>query len=245
MKLLVVLTTEANQAKAEALAAQLLEQRLAACIALQPQQSLYHWQGRIEKDSEVQLVIKTNTERLEALEIALHQLHSYDVPEWIVLSGECSEAYGSWLSSCRLGGSRDAGHRAEVHLHAKLVLDGLSFKLVELVEELIFALLSHGRKHVGDLLPVSLRLGHIVLQIRQVIRIDALLHLLCHFIAVFETLNDVLVRHRRLDRHLLLLQHHLLTVELGDLTFIHFHLLQSQCGTTNITGFLFGERLRF
>ena len=65
MKLVVVLTTEANQAKAEALAAQLLEQRLAACIALQPQQSLYHWQGRIEQDSEVQLVIKTNAERLE------------------------------------------------------------------------------------------------------------------------------------------------------------------------------------
>ena len=102
MKLLVVLTTEANQAKAEALAAQLLEQRLAACIALQQQQSLYHWQGRIEQDSEVQLVIKTNTERLKALKIALHQLHSYDVPEWIVLSGVCSEAYGSWLSSCLL-----------------------------------------------------------------------------------------------------------------------------------------------
>ena len=94
VKLLVVLTTEANQAKAEALAAQLLEQRLAACISLQPQKSLYHWQGRIEQDSEVQLVIKTNTERLEALEIALHQLHSYDVPEWIVLSGQCSEAPG-------------------------------------------------------------------------------------------------------------------------------------------------------
>jgi periplasmic divalent cation tolerance protein len=95
VKLLVVLTTEANQAKAEALAAQLLEQHLAACIALQPQQSLYHWQGRIEQGSEVQLVIKTNAERLEAL----HQLHSYDVPEWIVLPGECSAAYGSWLSS--------------------------------------------------------------------------------------------------------------------------------------------------
>ena len=99
MKLALVLTTEANQAKAEVLATQLLEQRLAACIALQPQQSLYHWQGRIERDSEVQLLIKTNSEHLEALEIKLHQLHSYDVPEWIVLSGECSEAYGSWLSS--------------------------------------------------------------------------------------------------------------------------------------------------
>ena len=48
VNLVVVLTTEANQANAEALAAQLLEQRLAACIALQAQQSLYHWQGRIE-----------------------------------------------------------------------------------------------------------------------------------------------------------------------------------------------------
>ena len=99
MKLALVLTTEANQAKAEALAAQLLEQRLAACIALQQQKSLYHWQGRLEQGSEVQLLIKTNPERLEALEITLHQLHSYDVPEWMVLSGECSEAYGSWLSS--------------------------------------------------------------------------------------------------------------------------------------------------
>ena len=99
MKLVLVLTTEANQANAEALAAQLLEQRLAACIALQAQQSLYHWQGGIERDSEVQLLIKTSAEQLDALQIALHQLHSYDVPEWIVLSGQCSEAYGSWLTS--------------------------------------------------------------------------------------------------------------------------------------------------
>ena len=112
MKLLVVLTTEANQAKAEALAVQLLEQRLAACIALQPQQSLYHWQGRIEQGSEVQLVIKTNAERLKALEIALHRLHSYDVPEWIVLSGECSGAYGSWLSSSLKPPQPDQGDAA-------------------------------------------------------------------------------------------------------------------------------------
>lgn len=99
VNLVVVLTTEANQANAEALAAQLLEQRLAACIALQAQQSLYHWQSRIERDSEVQLLIKTSADQLDALQIALHQLHSYDVPEWIVLSGQCSEAYGSWLTS--------------------------------------------------------------------------------------------------------------------------------------------------
>ena len=99
MQLVVVLTTEANQANAEALAAQLLEQRLAACIALQAQQSLYHWQGRIERDSEVQLLIKTSADQLDALQITLHQLHSYDVPEWIVLSGQCSEAYGSWLTT--------------------------------------------------------------------------------------------------------------------------------------------------
>ena len=99
MNLVLVLTTEANQANAEALAAQLLEQRLAACIALQAQQSLYHWQGGIERDSEVQLLIKTSADQLDALQIALHQFHSYDVPEWIVLSGQCSEAYGSWLTN--------------------------------------------------------------------------------------------------------------------------------------------------
>ena len=109
VNLVLVLTTEANQANAEALAAQLLEQRLAACIALQAQQSLYHWQGRIERDSEVQLLIKTSADQLDALQIALHQLHSYDVPEWIVLSGQCSEAYGSWLTnSLKQPGPEDA-----------------------------------------------------------------------------------------------------------------------------------------
>ena len=99
MTLVLVLTTEANQAQAEALATALLEQRLAACIALQPQQSLYHWQGRIEQDSEVQLLIKTSLERLEALNSELHRRHSYNVPEWIVIPAECSESYGRWLSS--------------------------------------------------------------------------------------------------------------------------------------------------
>ena len=99
MKPVVVLTTAANQARAEALAARLLEQRLAACIALQPEQPLHHWQCCIEQDSEVQPLVKTNTEHLEALGISRHQLRNFDVPGWIVLSGQCSEAYGSRLTS--------------------------------------------------------------------------------------------------------------------------------------------------
>ena len=62
---------------------------------------------------------------------------------------------------------------------------------------------------------------------------------------MLETLNDVFVSHGRLDSHLLLLEHHLLTVELGDLTFVHLHLLQGKSGATNITGLFLGERLGF
>ena len=62
------LTTEADQPRAEALARLALEARLAACVALRPVQSLYHWQGAIETASEVQVLFKTSSAQLDALE---------------------------------------------------------------------------------------------------------------------------------------------------------------------------------
>ncbi|NDG74501.1 MAG: divalent-cation tolerance protein CutA, partial [Synechococcaceae bacterium WB8_1B_136] len=72
----------------------LLERRLAACVALSPLEAHYHWQGRIEQSSEVQLLIKTHPDRLDALEQAVHELHSYDTPEWIHWRAEAAPHYG-------------------------------------------------------------------------------------------------------------------------------------------------------
>ena len=96
---LLALTTEADAEKAEALAEALLEQRLAACVALTPLRSLYRWQGQLERSEEVQLLIKTSPEQLEALEAAVHALHSYDTPEWLTWPASSSERYGAWVAA--------------------------------------------------------------------------------------------------------------------------------------------------
>ena len=91
-----VLTTEADADRAEKLAKALLERRLVACVSLTPIDSLFHWQGELMRDSEVQLLLKTSKTCLEPLRQALMQLHSYDTPEWISWPVETSPAYGSW-----------------------------------------------------------------------------------------------------------------------------------------------------
>ncbi|MCP9849341.1 divalent-cation tolerance protein CutA [Cyanobium sp. Morenito 9A2] len=98
-----VLTSEANQSLAEALARDLLERRLVACVSLQPLTSLYRWQGQLECSEEVQLLIKTHPTRLDELKAHLHQRHSYETPEWIHWSARSGGAYGSWVAeSCDL-----------------------------------------------------------------------------------------------------------------------------------------------
>lgn len=94
---ILALTTEADAERAEALAQQLLERRLAACVALTPVTSLYRWQGAIERSSEVQLLIKSRADQLAELEAAVHGLHSYATPEWLHWPASAGAAYGQWL----------------------------------------------------------------------------------------------------------------------------------------------------
>ncbi len=101
--LTLVLTTEADRDRAERLAVALLERRLAACVSLLPVRSHYRWQGRLEADEEVQLLIKTDPDRLEALHAAVLELHSYDTPEWIHWQASSTGGYAEWCAE-QLGG---------------------------------------------------------------------------------------------------------------------------------------------
>jgi periplasmic divalent cation tolerance protein len=97
------LTTEVDAERAEALAEILLEQGLAACVALLPLRSLYSWEGQLQRSPEVQLLIKTSPDQLAALEAVVHQRHSYSTPEWLHWRAGSSEAYGTWVAqSCGL-----------------------------------------------------------------------------------------------------------------------------------------------
>jgi periplasmic divalent cation tolerance protein len=103
--LTLVLTTEADRERAERLAVTLLERRLAACVSLLPVRSHYRWQGRLEADEEVQLLIKTDPDRLEHLHAAVLELHSYDTPEWIHWQAATGGAYGDWCRDQLEGGA--------------------------------------------------------------------------------------------------------------------------------------------
>ena len=95
--LVLALTTEGDQDRAEALAETLLERRLVACVSLLPQRSLYRWRGHLERESEVQMLLKTSAADLELLRETVMDLHSYDTPEWLSWPVDAAPAYGAWV----------------------------------------------------------------------------------------------------------------------------------------------------
>ena len=94
-----VLSTVGSAEDAERIARALVERGLAACVNVVPGLvSVYRWQGRVEREAELLLLIKTRTETFEALREALVALHPYDVPEVIALPIENGHAaYLAWL----------------------------------------------------------------------------------------------------------------------------------------------------
>ncbi|MGC6482181.1 MAG: divalent-cation tolerance protein CutA [Synechococcus sp.] len=94
---ILVLTTEADDAKAEALAKALVERGLAACVSRGPVRSTYRWQGQLACAQEVQLLIKTTRAGWPALHQGLQALHSYDTPEILHWEAQASAAYGAWV----------------------------------------------------------------------------------------------------------------------------------------------------
>ncbi|HEY2904549.1 MAG TPA: divalent-cation tolerance protein CutA [Vicinamibacterales bacterium] len=96
-----VLTTIGVDADADTLARRLVEERLAACVTIgAPMTSVYRWNGVIERSAERQLAIKTTVDRLEALQKRITELHSYDLPEFLVLPiAQASEPYLAWIAA--------------------------------------------------------------------------------------------------------------------------------------------------
>ncbi|EXI81789.1 MAG: Divalent-cation tolerance protein CutA [Candidatus Accumulibacter appositus] len=98
---LLVLTNLPDRPSAEALASELVEARLAACInVLAPCHSIYRWQGALETASEVPLLIKTRSECYAALEAAIRARHPYELPEIIALPVTAGlPGYLAWVAA--------------------------------------------------------------------------------------------------------------------------------------------------
>jgi periplasmic divalent cation tolerance protein len=96
----IVLTTISLDVDPSVLGTRLVEERLAACVNVLPEMdSFFRWRGAVERDQERQVIIKTTAARLPDLERRLHELHPYELPEFLVLAvAQGSEAYLRWLA---------------------------------------------------------------------------------------------------------------------------------------------------
>lgn len=94
-----VLVTAPDAETAERLGRTVVEERLAACANLLPGVvSLFRWEGQMQREAEVLVILKTTRERLDALRARIVELHPYDVPEILALGVESGhDPYLEWV----------------------------------------------------------------------------------------------------------------------------------------------------
>ncbi|HEY0726487.1 MAG TPA: divalent-cation tolerance protein CutA [Pyrinomonadaceae bacterium] len=96
---IVVFMTAASGEEATRLADLLVGAHLAACVQILPEmESVYRWEGKIERQSEILLIAKTTTAKFAELEREVRALHSYETPEIVAVPMVAgSSPYLAWL----------------------------------------------------------------------------------------------------------------------------------------------------
>jgi periplasmic divalent cation tolerance protein len=96
---IVVFMTAPSRAEAARIADRLVEARLAACVQILPEmESVYRWQGQVERQKEILLIAKTTSSKFEQLERQVREVHSYDTPEIVAVPLTAgSGPYLQWL----------------------------------------------------------------------------------------------------------------------------------------------------
>jgi periplasmic divalent cation tolerance protein len=95
----IVLTTMGNRAEAKRLGEKLVSEKLAACVSEVPNaSSVYWWRGKLEHARETLLLIKTSNKKVDRLIQRIKELHSYEVPEVLVIPiKRGSPEYLKWM----------------------------------------------------------------------------------------------------------------------------------------------------
>ena len=99
MSYCIILTTCASAEEADKIANVLIENRVAACVQISPITSIYRWKGKVERENELRLTIKTTDELYPRVESLIKENHSYEVPQIVKvpISGGLPE-YLEWIS---------------------------------------------------------------------------------------------------------------------------------------------------
>ncbi len=94
MKPIAMFTTTGSLEEARRIARELVERRLAACAQISEIESFYRWQGAVQNDKEFRILIKTTEAQYAAVESAVRELHSYELPA--IYSMPFERAYGPY-----------------------------------------------------------------------------------------------------------------------------------------------------
>lgn len=95
-----VLTTCGSAENARAIAKELVERRLAACVQIFPIESFFRWEGAVQNDSELMLFCKIKHADYASVEAAIRAIHTYDVPEIVEVPIEAGAAsYLAWIAA--------------------------------------------------------------------------------------------------------------------------------------------------
>lgn len=91
-------TTTTAKKQAHKIAKFLLKNRLCACVQIRKITSLYKWEGKICKDKEYLVQIKTRKKHFDAITAYIHKIHSYQIPQILSFRLESiSKPYQKWL----------------------------------------------------------------------------------------------------------------------------------------------------
>ena len=101
---IIVLNTCNSTEIASSIAESLVAKKLAACVNIvNGVESVYQWQGVIEHDKEILLIIKTRHSLFSQVQNAIQELHDYELPEIVAVSiGSAETNYLNWIKSATL-----------------------------------------------------------------------------------------------------------------------------------------------
>ena len=99
MELVAILTTIDSAERAQAIASALVERKLAACVQISEVESVYSWQGAVQREREFRIMAKTLAGRYADAEAAIRQLHTYELPAiYAVPVTEVFAPYAEWVA---------------------------------------------------------------------------------------------------------------------------------------------------
>ncbi|AMA10044.1 divalent-cation tolerance protein CutA [Picosynechococcus sp. PCC 73109] len=100
MQYLMAVTTVSSRQEAQAIAKQIMDLRLAACIHISEVESFYYWEGQLQQEPEFRLLFKTTAAQYAALEQAIKAHHPYELPAiYAIALDQVETAYGHWIDA--------------------------------------------------------------------------------------------------------------------------------------------------